>query len=47
VGNLREKVYVVDIGINERIMLKLIFKKCEGTWTVLFWLGIGTRIAVI
>jgi hypothetical protein len=40
VGNLRERGYLIDLGINERVILKLTFKKGDGTWSGLIWLRI-------
>jgi hypothetical protein len=31
-----------DLGIDERITLKRIFKKWDAAWAGLFWLRIGT-----
>jgi len=42
-GNLRERGYLNDLGINGKIVLKLMFKKWGGgPWTGLIWLWIGT-----
>ena len=42
-GNLRERDHLEDPGIDGRIILQLIFRKCdEGVWTGSSWLRIGT-----
>jgi len=42
-GNLRERNDLKDPGVDGRIILKWIFRKCDGrTWTGLSWLRIGT-----
>ena len=41
-GNLREGNYLEDPGVDERIILKLIFKKWGEDWTGLIWLRVGT-----
>jgi hypothetical protein len=42
-GDLRERDHVEDLGVDERIILKWIFKKWDGdAWTGLIWLRIGT-----
>jgi hypothetical protein len=30
------------LGVDRMVLLKLIFKKSDGAWTGLIWLGIGT-----
>jgi len=44
-GSLRERDNFEDLDVDITIILKSIFKKCEGggTWTGLIWLRIGTR----
>jgi len=45
-GNLRERTYFDDLGIDGRLVLKLMFKKwVGGPWTGLIWLwkGAGGR----
>jgi hypothetical protein len=42
-GNLRERHYLEDLGLDRRIILRWIFRKCEGgAWIGLIWLRIGT-----
>ena len=42
-GNLRERDHLENPGLNGRIILRCIFKKCDvGVWTGSSWLRIGT-----
>ena len=41
-GNLMERGYLEDLGVNGRIILKSIFKKWNGAWNGLIWLRTGT-----
>ena len=42
-GNLRERDHFEDAGLDERIILRWIFRKWNvGLWTGLIWLRIGT-----
>jgi hypothetical protein len=41
-GNLRERDYLEDLGVDGRVILKLIIKKWDGeAWAGLIWLRIG------
>jgi hypothetical protein len=43
VGNLKERNHFVDPGIEERIILRWIFRKWDvRVWTVSMWLCTGT-----
>jgi len=42
VWGLRERDYLEDTGVDERIILKWIFRKWDGALTGLIWLKIGT-----
>jgi len=42
-GNLRERDHLGDPGVDRKIILGWVFRKCDGrAWTGLIWLGIGT-----
>jgi hypothetical protein len=41
-GKLRLRDHLEDLGVDGRIMLKIIFKKWYGAWTALIWFRIGT-----
>jgi len=42
-GNMRERVHLEDPGVDERIILRWIFKKWDGgAWTGLIWLMSGS-----
>ena len=41
-GNPRERGHWGDPGVDERIILRRIFRKCEGVETGWGWLRIGT-----
>jgi hypothetical protein len=44
-GHLRERDHLEDLGADGRIVLKFVFKECEGeAWTGLIWLRIGTVV---
>jgi hypothetical protein len=40
-GNLRKRDYLLDLGVEGRIILKCIFM-WDGKWTGLTWLRLGT-----
>jgi hypothetical protein len=42
VGRPEGKELLGDADVDGRIILKLIFKKWDGSWTQLSWLRIGT-----
>jgi hypothetical protein len=37
-GNVKERDHLAKLEVDEMIILKLIFKKCDGVWTGLIWL---------
>jgi len=42
-GNLRERDYLGDLGVDGKIILSCIFRKWDvGVWTEWSWLRIGT-----
>jgi hypothetical protein len=42
-GNLRERVHLVDTGVDGKLILRRIFSKWDvGVWTGLSWLKIET-----
>jgi hypothetical protein len=40
-GNLRERWHLNHQDVDERIILRFIFRKLDGGWTGLMWLRIG------
>ena len=43
VGNLRERHHLGDPGVDGKIILRCIFRKCDvGVWTGSSWFRIGT-----
>jgi len=40
-GNLRERGCLKEEGVDGRIVLRQIFRKWDGGWTVLIWFRIG------
>jgi hypothetical protein len=47
VGKCEERDHSGDVGIDGRILLKLIFKKWEGAFTGLIWLRIRTGCGLL
>jgi hypothetical protein len=42
-GNLRERDHLEDPGVDERIIIRWIFRRCDvEAWTESSWLRIGT-----
>jgi hypothetical protein len=42
-GDVKERHHFVDLGVDGKIILRWIFKRCDGdAWTGLIWLSIGT-----
>ena len=41
-GNLNERDHFENLEVDGVIILKLIFKKYDGAWNGLIWLGRGT-----
>jgi len=42
-GNLKERDHLEDPDVDERVILRWIFRKwCVGVWTGFIWLRIGT-----
>jgi hypothetical protein len=41
-GNLKERGYSEDLGVDESAILILVFRKWDGVWTGLIWLRLGT-----
>jgi hypothetical protein len=46
-GNLMERDHLRDPGVDARVILKWIFRKCAGAWTGLIRLRIGTGCGLL
>jgi hypothetical protein len=47
-GQLRERDHLEDPGVDGRIVVRWIFRKCDvGTWAGSMWLRIGTGAGLI
>jgi len=47
-GNQRERNSLEDPGVDGRVILSWIFRKCDvGAWTGLIWLRIGTGVGYL
>ena len=42
-GKVRKRHHLEDLGVDGVVILKWIFGKCDGAWTGLIWLKIGTN----
>jgi hypothetical protein len=42
-GETRGKETTEDLGVDGKIILKRVFKMCDGLWTGLIWLRIGFK----